>query len=122
MEAYSKDLRVRLIRSVETGSSARAQAEVFTVSPSTAVKWMQAFRRDGQVEAKPRGGNRPSPLIPHTDWLLARVAETPDVTLKELRVELKARGLVVGLSSLSRFFTRAGFSFKKKRFGQRARS
>lgn len=122
MEAYSKDLRVRLVRSVEQGSSARAQSRIFTVSPSTAVKWMQAFRREGRVEAKPRGGNRPSPLIPHADWLLARVAQTPDVTLKELRAELAARGLVVGLSTLSRFFTKAGFSFKKKRSGQRTRS
>jgi hypothetical protein len=41
--AYSKDLRVRLIRSVEGGRSARSQARVFDVSASTAVKWMQAY-------------------------------------------------------------------------------
>jgi transposase len=49
--AYSKDLRVRLIRSVSQGRSARSQAKVFDVSASTAVKWVQASREEGRQSA-----------------------------------------------------------------------
>ena len=43
-QPLSQDLRARIVRAVEDGSSAR-QAEVrFDVSPSTAVKLMQRYR------------------------------------------------------------------------------
>lgn len=118
--AYSKDLRVRLIRSVEQGCSARSQSKVFQVSASTAVKWMQAFRADGQEAAKPHGGGRTSPLDAEADWLRARIVEKPDITLAELCSELAARGIGTSKSAVSRFFERFGISFKKKPAGQRA--
>jgi transposase len=120
--AYSKDLRVRLIGSVEQGASARSQAKVFQVSASTAVKWMAAFRGEGVVEPKPHRGGRRSVLDAHADWLKRRVAEQSDITLKELCAELGARGIAASKSAVSRFFERIGFSFKKKRAGLRAGS
>jgi len=51
--AYSADFRERLIRSAERGHSARSRAEVFEVSPSAAVKWVQAYRRRVGVGAFP---------------------------------------------------------------------
>lgn len=120
--AYSKDLRVRLIGSVEQGRSARSQAKIFRVSASTAVKWMQAFRSQGVQAPKPHRGGRRSALDSHCEWLKARVAEKSDITLKELSAELGARGIAASKSAVSRFFERIGFSFKKKRAGLRARS
>jgi putative transposase len=120
--AYSKDLRVRLIGSVEQGRSARSQAKVFQVSASTAVKWMAAFRSEGLAEPKPHRGGRRSALDGHGEWLKARVAEKSDITLKELSAELGARGIAASKSAVSRFFERIGFSFKKKRAGLRAGS
>jgi transposase len=117
--AYSEDLRIRLIRAVEKGGSARSQGQVFEVSASTAVKWMQAFRREGRPAPKPHGGGRRSPLDAHEAWLSTRIEETPDVRLLELCAELSERGIAVGKSSVSRFFQRIGYSFKKKRAGQR---
>jgi transposase len=117
--AYSKDLRVRLIRSVEQGRSARSQSKVFQVSASTAVKWMQAFRAEGQEAPKPRGGGRTSPLDAEVHWLKARIVEKPDITLSELCSELAARGIGTSKSAVSRFFERFGISFKKKPAGQR---
>ena len=118
--AYSGDLRVRLIRSVEKGKSARSQAKVFEVSASTAVKWMQAFRAEGAQGPKPHRGGRRSALDAHGEWLRARVAQKADITLAELAAELGARGVAASKSAVSRFFERIGFSFKKKRAGQRA--
>lgn len=117
---YSRDLRVRLIRAVGKGLSARSQAKVFEVSPSTAVKWLQAFRAEGRKEAKPHAGGRRSPLDAQADWLKKRVAQKTDITLVELCAELAARGVVTSKSAVARFFERIGFSFKKKRSGQRA--
>lgn len=120
--AYSKDLRVRLIRSVEKGASARSQGKIFQVSASTAVKWMAAFRAEGVSAPKPHRGGRRSALDGHAEWLKARVAEKSDITLKELCAELGARGIAASKSAVSRFFERIGFSFKKKRAGLRAGS
>jgi transposase len=118
--AYSKDLRRRLIRAVARGLSARSQAKVFEVSPSTAVKWMQAYRREGRPDPKPHAGGRRSPLDGQADWLRARVAAKSDITLQELCLELAGRGVATSKSAVARFFERIDFSFKKKRFGQRA--
>ncbi len=120
--AYSKDLRRRLIRSVEKGRSARSQAKVFEVAPSTAVKWVAVFRAQDRASPKPHRGGRRSPLDAHADWLKARVAAKADITLLELCAELSARGVAASKSALSRFFQRIGFSFKKKRARLRAGS
>ena len=117
--AYSNDLRVRLVRAAQKGRSARSQADVFEVSPSTAVKWVQAFRQEGRVAAKPHGGGRRSPLSPHTDWLKARVEAEPDITLLELCSELLALGVKTSKSAVSRLLLKMGFSYKKNGAGQR---
>jgi transposase len=117
--AYSKDLRVRLIRSVEQGRSARSQAKVFDVSASTAVKWMQAYRSEERAVPKPHGGGRISPLDAEVDWLKTRLVEKADITLSELCAELAGRGIATSKSAVSRFFERFAISFKKKRAGQR---
>ena len=98
--AYSGDLWVRLIRSVEKGKSARSQAKVFEVSASTAVKWMQAFRAEGIRGPKPHGGGRRSALDAHGGWLRERVAEKADITLAELAAELGARGVAASKSAV----------------------
>ena len=110
--AYSRDLRVRLIRAVEKGRSARSQAEVFDVAASTAVKWIQAHRTEGRSAPKPHAAGRRSPLDAHADWLRARVAEKSEITLVELVSELGARGIATSKSAVARFFGRIGFSFK----------
>lgn len=117
---YSEDLRIRLIRSVEKGYSARSQAKVFQVADSTAVKWMQAFRAEGRTVPRPGSGGRVSPLEARAEWLIAQVATIADMTLKELVQELAAQGIVSSKSAVSRFFLAKGYSFKKKRAGRRA--
>ena len=58
---YSLDLRERVIEAVEEGASRREAAERFEVSASSAVKWFQAWEKEGRREAKPCGGSQ-SPL------------------------------------------------------------
>lgn len=120
--AYSQDLRERLIGAVTAGSSARAASRVFGVSESTAVKWVQRWRRTGSVAAKRMGGYKRSPLDAHVEVLVGLVAARPDLTVEEIRAELRARGIHTGHGSVWRFFERHGISFKKNRAGQRAGS
>lgn len=112
--AYSADLRERLVRAVERGHSARSQAEVFEVSASAAVKWVQAYRRDGQIAPKPHAGGRRSPLDAHADWLLEQIAKRPDLTLAELRDAFAERGVSTSITAIWTFFERRGVSYKKK--------
>ena len=118
--AYSLDLRERVIAAVEAGWSARGAARTFDVSPSTAIKWVQRWRRTGSVAAKPMGGSKRSPLDAHADLLLGLLAEQPDRTVAELRRTLGAHGIETGHSSIGRFFARHAISFKKNRARQRA--
>ena len=66
------------------------------------------------------GGRRPWSLEPERDWLMARLAEKPDLTLHALLAELAARDVVVCCDTLWRFLKREGVSFKKNRVRQRA--
>jgi len=89
--------------------------ELFDVSVASVVKWSQRARATGSAAAKPMGGKRPYLLEGERDWLLARLAEKPDLTLHALLAELGERGVVVSCDTLWRFLKRQGISFKKNR-------
>jgi transposase len=112
--AYSIDLRERVVRQVEAGGSVRRVAAMFAVSPSFVVKLAQAWRQRGTVAARPQGGDRRSTALErHRDWLLQLVAETPDLTLAEIRERLGEHGTPASISAIWHFFDRHGISFKK---------
>ena len=81
----------------------------------------QRFRVNGTAAARPMGGKRPFALADERDWLLARVAANPDITLRALVTELAERGVKVSLYAVWHFLDREGISFKKKPARQRAR-
>ena len=61
----SLDLRLRIVRAVEQGSSIRGAARRFAVSPSAAIKLMQRVRATGSVAPGRAGGHRRPRLEPH---------------------------------------------------------
>ena len=84
----SEDLRIRVIEAVEAGSSRRGAAARFGVSVSSAIRWVDVWRRTGRTAPYPRGGDRRSGRIEGAAaFLLAKVEETPDITLAELQPE-----------------------------------
>jgi transposase len=120
---YSVDLRSRVVAVVvEGGASCRETAVRFSVGVSSVVRWVQLFRRNGSVAAKPMGGDRNSRLGDERDWLLAWIAAAPDLTLEELRRELADRGVPVGYGTVWRFFAKENITFKKNRVRHRARA
>ena len=119
---YSQDLRERVVAAVEGGLSRRPAAGLFDVGISTVIRWVRRFRATGSVAAKPMGGDHRSRLTGERVWILQRIEAEPDLTVEELRDELRDRGVVVGHGTVCRFFTREDLTFKKKRACSRARA
>jgi putative transposase len=110
----SRDLRERIVRAVESGSSRRAAARRFDVSPSAAIKLMQRVRTTGSVAPARYGGHRRPRLEPYAADLAALVATTPDLTLAEVQAWLRDRlGVVSALSTVHEAFRRLGLRHKK---------
>jgi transposase len=112
-KAYSGDMRERVIEAVEIGASRREAAEDIGVSASSAVRWLQRWRKNGSSAPKPRGGSV-SPLEEYAVQVLALIAEQPDLTLVETVSELRKRRIRTSRSSLWRFFERHSITLKKK--------
>jgi transposase len=118
-KAYSGDLRERVIETVEAGASRHEAAELFKVSVSSAIKWLQRWRESRSAAPKPRGGSV-SPLEKFASEILAVVAEQPDLTLVETVAVLRRRRIKTSRSSLWRFLDRHDITLKKKPAGGRA--
>ena len=112
----SLELRERVVEAVELGASRREAAEWFDVSPSSAIKWMQRRQETGSIAPKPSGGSL-SPLEAHADFLLALIADHPDLTLDEIVAAMRKRRIPGSRSAVWRFFERHNISFKKKPAG-----
>jgi len=119
---YSRDLRMRVVEAVEGGASRREVAELFGISPSVVVIWMQRWTQTGSVEAKPSGGST-SPLDEHAEYLLGLTVEQPDMTLNEIVAAMSNAGIEGSRTAVWRFYERHGISFKKNfvRGGAKAR-
>ncbi len=111
--AYSLVLRERVVEAVLGGLSCEAAAERFAVSESSAIKWTRRKRKTGSAAPDKMGGKRPRLLEGEREWLMARMAEKPDLTLAVLLLEVHARGKLVCLDTLWRFLKACGLSFKK---------
>src|SRR5436190_2502140 len=117
---YSQDLRDRVVGSVASGRTCRATAVLFGVSVASVVKWSQRWRASGSAAAKPMGGRRPLRLKHERAWLLARIAEKPDLTLRAVVAELAERSTPASYGAVWRFFKHEGITFKKNPARQRA--
>lgn len=112
----SQDLRRRLVEAVEAGSSARAAAARFQVSPAAAVNIVRRARETGSTAPARIGGYR-KPLLSGHEALLREMTTTrKGITLAEIRDELISRGIKPGsLSTIWLTLRRLGLSHKKKR-------
>jgi len=118
----SEDLRVRIVRAVDSGMSRRAAAERFGVSASSAVRFVKEWVGSGSVAAKPQGGDQRSHRIEaHREFILNAIEEKPDLTLVEIAELLtNQQGASFAPSSVWRFLDRHAVTFKKKRARSRA--
>lgn len=88
--ALSADLRERVVVAIEAGASRRQAARRFEVSPASAVRWHEAFAREGRTRAKPMGGDQRSHAIEAQADLIRQTYEAkPGLFLRELRGHLE---------------------------------
>jgi transposase len=111
---YSQDLRERVAGAIAQGLSARAAARRFDISISTAIRWAQRWRGEGHAKARAMGGDHRSRLKEHRAFLLELIAQEPDLTLREMRSALAARGVTVGLMTVWRFLAAHKLTLKKR--------
>ena len=119
MQAYSKDLRVRILADVDRGASTRALATKYQVSESWVRRLKQRRRETGETMARKRRVFRIPILTPHYERLRQLVAAEPDATLEELRERLK---VVVSLGVLWNAVHRLGLTVKKKSSAPRSKT
>ena len=116
-QSYSGDLRERVIGTVEAGASRREAADLFEISVSSAIRWVQRWREERSSEPKPRGGSC-SVLEKYADRILALVAEHQDWTLDEILAAMHKQRIPGSRTALWRFLERHNLTFKKKVFVQ----
>ena len=110
----SQDLRQRIVRAVEAGSSIRKAAKRFEVSASAAIKLMQRVQKSGSTAPAKIGGYRRPLLEGHADDLRAIVSSKAGITLREIKAVLAAHGIEVkALSTIADMLHRLGPSHKK---------
>ncbi len=111
----SIDLRIRVAVALGEGRTVRTVARRFGISVASAVRIGQRQRSGrGQVPGKVGGVRRAALAGEAGDWLLSRLAEKPDLTMRALTAELAARGVQVAHGTVWRFVRRAGQTVKKR--------
>ena len=116
MQAYSLDLRQRIVQAYEQGQGTIPEiAEQFRVSVAFVNKMLRQWRETGDLAPLPHGGGKPASLsAPHLQLLKRKVQQQGDVSLSELQQSLADQHqLDVHLSTVSRALARLGLPRKK---------
>ena len=112
----SRDLRLRLVRAVEEGSSARAAAARAEVSASAVIKLLRRVHATGSTAPAKIGGYRRLLLAGHADLLRMLITTRKGITLAEIRQVLVERGIEPGsLTTIWSTLRRLGLSHEKSR-------
>ena len=118
MEAYSLDLRERIVRAVDDGVPRVEVARRFRVSNALIGNLLRRRRATGSLEPRPHAGGVPAALgpAPALAALRREVEADPDATLAELSNALARRhGVRAGVNPVCRALRRLGLPLKKRR-------
>ena len=115
-QAYSQDLRERVLSAVDAGMAVREAAVLFRVSVSYIYKAMIRRRLTGETMARQQRGHVSQKLAAYHDAIRARVSTQPDATLDELRAwMLASHGVSMSQGGMWNALDRLGLTLKKRR-------
>jgi transposase len=121
MNAYSEDLRKKIIEALRRGMTKSEAARTFSVSRSSVKRYAKLAEEGRPLAPKKRPGSKPKMDETARRLLEADVEERPSATLSERREYLgRVSGLWVSESTLSRMLRRLGWNRKKDRWEQQS--
>ena len=119
MKPYSKDLRLRIVQSVQDGMSKSAAARVFGVSLSSVKRYVRIVNRGASLEPRKGGGRPPKTNETMKKLLEEDVKECPAATVHDRRLFLHSvTGDSLSVSTIKRLLKRMGFSQKNGLWGR----
>jgi transposase len=120
MNAYSKDLRLRVLGAVDHGMARGEASKLFAVSRSTIKRWVKLSRQGEDLEPKRSTGRKRRILSTAEEKraLWKQLEENDEATLQR-HCELweSTRGVRVSLATMSRAIReKLGWTLKKRRW------
>jgi transposase len=120
MNAYSEDLRKKIVEAVEKGMPKTEAARTFGVGISSVKRYVAMARARKSLAPKKRPGSKPKLDQGARRLLEADLEERPAATLPQRREFLgRVAGVEVSKSTVSRMLKRLGWSRKKDRWERR---
>jgi transposase len=117
MKPYSKDLRLRVLSAVDSGTPREEVAETFSVSMPTIKRWIKRRRETGDLEPEPIPGRPSRKGAMLKGWLPEHLKANDDLTLEEHREAFEERfGEGVSTSTIGRAISampQGGWPLKK---------
>ena len=121
MNAYSEDLRKKIVEALRRGMTKSEAARTFSVSRSSVKRYAKLDEEGLGLAPKKRPGSKPKVDERAKRLLEADLQERPAATLCERREYLgRVSGLWVSESTVSRMLRRLGWSRKKDRWEQQS--
>ena len=119
MNAYSLDLRLKVLEAVDRGIPRKEVVRTFGVSMPTLERYLRRRRHTGELAPRPSPGRTPSICASAEERraLWAQLEENDDATLRR-HCELweKERGVRVSVATMSRAVRKLGWTLKKSRW------
>ncbi len=119
MNAYSKDLRMKVLSAVERGVPRREVAELLGISISTISRYVKLKVSGEELAPKPSPGRKAKVLanLSHKRALWRQLEENDTATLEEhCEMFKRDRGVSVSVATMSRAVRKLGWTFKKDRW------
>ena len=117
MNAYSEDLRKKIVEALRRGTTESEAARAFSVSRSSLKRYAKLAREGRPLAPKKRPGSKPKIDESARRLLEADLEARPAATLSERREYLgRMAGVAVSRSTVSRMLRRLGWSRKKDRW------
>jgi len=114
MNAYSEDLRTKIVQALRRGTGKSEAARLFGVSLSSVKRYAKMADEGRSLAPKKRPGSQPKTGQDAKRLLEADLKERPAAPLSERREFLeRVCGVRVSLSTVSRLLKRMGFTRKK---------
>lgn len=107
MNAYSKDLRLKVLSAIDRGIPRKEATGLFGVSLSTIKRWLKRRRQTGEVNIYQIPGRPSVKGAALREWLPKQLEANPDLTLKEHREAFfDETGIEVSEATMSRQIAR----------------